>query len=455
MMDRFRRRSPSKRPREVVRRVSRREREESQRKLVIIGIGAAVILLVLILVVGATYQYFLLPNQTLAQVGNVSISRGDYWKVRKLELLNQFNQYSQIANSGNQQQAPQAQQLAQQAQQQYQTVESDAPNTTTLGRMVDNEVILQHMGDLGVSVSDKEIDDFITNTFAPSPLASPTPTLPIDPTAAAWDAAAHPSPSPSPSTEPSPSASPASSGAASPSPSASPSPKPEDIRATATATFGQYKDNLLSRAGMSTDDFRRLVVKPEIALNKVQGVLRAKVPLRAEQIHAAHILVATEDAAKAIVDQTLKTKDFAQVAKDQSSDSSTAVNGGDLGWFPRGVMVKPFDDAAFALQPGQVSQPVHTQFGWHVIKVMERDPDRPITSDMLQVLRAKAVSNWLGQQKSASTVKWEQGLTAPSPSPSPTQFAPPPDSPPTPTPTPTPPPTPSPGGESPSPSAAP
>ncbi len=452
MMDRFRRRSSSQQPPRNARQVSRREREESQRKLVVIGLGSAVILLVLILIVGATYQYFLLPNQTLARVGETTITRGDYWKVRKLELLNQFNQYSQLANSVGAEQAQQYQQAAEQARQQLQTVESDTPNTTTVERMVNNEVILQHMGDVGVSVSDNEIDDFITNAFAPSPLASPTPTLPIDPTAAAWQAASA-SPSPSASTEPSPS--PENPDTASPSPSASPTPNPADVRATATATFGQYKDNLLSQAGMSTDDFKRLVVRPEVALNKVQSALQAKVPLRGEQVHAAHILVATEDAAKLIVDQTLKEKDFAQVAKDQSSDSGTAVNGGDLGWFPRGVMVKEFDDVAFSLQPGQVSQPVHTQFGWHVIKVMERENDRPVTSEMLSSLRGQAVTKWLDTQKSATTIIWESGLTAPTPTPAPSQFAPPPDSPPTPTPTPTPPPTPAPGEESPGPSATP
>ncbi|HEU4792708.1 MAG TPA: peptidylprolyl isomerase [Nitrolancea sp.] len=452
MMDRFRRRSSSQSPPESLRRVSRREREESQRKLVVIGLGSALILLVLILIFGATYQYFLLPNQTLARVGDVTITRGDYWKVRKLELLNQINQYSQMAGSVGQEQAPQYQQAAEQAMQQYQSAESDTPNTTTLERMIDNEVLLQHMGDVGVSVSDKDIDDFILNAFAPSPLSSPTPTLPIDPTAVAWDAAtaaASGSPSPSASAEPSPSSE--SPDAASPSPAASPTPDPADVRATATATFGQYQDSLLAQAGMSTNDFRRLVVRPEVALTKVQGVLQTEVPIRAEQVHAAHVLVATEDAAKLIVDQTLKEKDFAQVAKDQSSDSSTAVNGGDLGWFPQGVMVKEFDDVAFSLQPGEVSQPVHTQFGWHVIKVMERENDRPVTSDMLRALRGQAVTKWLDKQKSATTVTWESGLSAPTATPAASQFAPPPGSPPTPTP----PPSPAPGEESPGPSATP
>lgn len=437
MMDRFRRRSSSQRPPESVRHASRRDREESQRKLVIIGIGSTVILLVLILVVGATYQYLLLPNQTLARAGDVAITRGDYWKVRKLELLNQVNQYSQMINSGDQQQAAQAQQLAEQARQQYLTVESDPPNTETLQRLVDNQVLLQSMGDIGVSVSDKEVDDFITNAFAPSPLSSPTPTLPIDPTAAAWDAAtaaASASPSPSASVEPSPS--PESPDAASPSPS--PTPDPADVRATAEATFDTYQDELLAQVGMSTEDFRRLVVRPEVALNEIQNTLQAKVPIRAEQVHAAHILVATEEAAKLIVDQTLKEKDFAQVAKDQSSDSSTAVNGGDLGWFPRGVMVEEFDEVAFILQPGEVSQPVHTQFGWHVIKVMEREADRPVSSDMLRALRGQAVTKWLEEQKSAMSITWERGLSAPTPTPAPSQFAPPPNSPPLPPPNPAP-----------------
>ena len=63
------------------------------------------------------------------------------------------------------------------------------------------------------------------------------------------------------------------------------------------------------------------------------------------------------------------------------TDTSTAGNGGDLGWFTPEAMVDPFAAAAFALQPGEVSQPVQTEFGWHVITIDARDPDRPLSDD--------------------------------------------------------------------------
>jgi peptidyl-prolyl cis-trans isomerase C len=86
-----------------------------------------------------------------------------------------------------------------------------------------------------------------------------------------------------------------------------------------------------------------------------------------EEIHARHILVASEEEAKQVIEHLKKGEDFAAVAKEKSKDAN--AEGGDLGWFARGQMVKPFDDTAFSLEVGQISQPVQTQFGWHVIKV--------------------------------------------------------------------------------------
>ena len=68
---------------------------------------------------------------------------------------------------------------------------------------------------------------------------------------------------------------------------------------------------------------------------------------------------------------------FARIALEQSIDTTTNQTGGDLGWFPRGVMVKEFEDTAFSLPIDQVSEPVQTSFGWHLIKVIEKADDRP------------------------------------------------------------------------------
>jgi peptidyl-prolyl cis-trans isomerase C len=96
----------------------------------------------------------------------------------------------------------------------------------------------------------------------------------------------------------------------------------------------------------------------------------AKAQPPVEEIHARHILLPTEEEAKAALERVKKGEDFAKVATELSKDP--AGDGGDLGWFTKDRMVPEFADAAFKLQPGQISDPVKSQFGWHIIKVEER-----------------------------------------------------------------------------------
>jgi len=97
-----------------------------------------------------------------------------------------------------------------------------------------------------------------------------------------------------------------------------------------------------------------------------------------EQVHARHILVNTEAEALEIIGQLNGGADFATLAAQRSIDTATGAQGGDLGWFAEGEMIQEFEDAAFAIEPGQVGQvPVPTQFGFHVIKVDERRRQPP------------------------------------------------------------------------------
>ena len=89
-----------------------------------------------------------------------------------------------------------------------------------------------------------------------------------------------------------------------------------------------------------------------------------------EEIHARHILVASEADANAIAAQLQEGADFAELARENSTDAS-GPGGGDLGFFRRGDMIPVFEQYAFALQPGQVSVPFESQFGWHIVKVDE------------------------------------------------------------------------------------
>ena len=112
-----------------------------------------------------------------------------------------------------------------------------------------------------------------------------------------------------------------------------------------------------------------------------------------EKVHASHILitaakdadVATKAKARAKAESILKDikagQDFAALAKQNSQDPGSAANGGDLGFFQQGQMVGPFNDVAFSLKPGSVSDVVETDFGYHIIKVIEKQPGRTVPLD--------------------------------------------------------------------------
>jgi foldase protein PrsA len=98
-----------------------------------------------------------------------------------------------------------------------------------------------------------------------------------------------------------------------------------------------------------------------------------------EEVRARHILVATEDEANKIGEELKAGADFAKLAAEQSKDPGSQSRGGDLGFFRRGDLVPEFETVAFALKPGEISAPVKTQFGWHVIKVEEHKAAVPAT----------------------------------------------------------------------------
>lgn len=493
MLDRIRERArigvsrPGARPQ---RRVTRHEREERQKRLLYIATGVAGAVVILALLVGASYQYYFYPRGAVASVNGKKIERRDYWKVRELQLRQNLAQISQQYQITQPDQRAKLEQQAQTIQTELNDIRGADLAEDTLSAMVDNLLVLQHMGDLDIEVTQADMDEFVAEQFAPAPIGSPTPTPPVDATAAAWatgtseakaaaatqtaqaaataavasptgESTGTPAATETPETSPTstvsatapaaaetgtPSAegTPEGSPEASPSPTPSPTVAPDAARATAESRLDQYTENFLKPSDMSRADYDRLIVKPELARTRVRAQLESQVPQRGEQIHAVHILVATEDAAKAVEDRLKNGEDFAAVAKEVSTDTQTAGNGGDLGWFPRGVMVAPFEDAAFALQPGEVSAPVQSTFGWHVIKVLEREQDRPLTLEMVQSLKVRAFNDWIQKQRDDSTIKSDVPLTTlqrQQNQASDTTFQAPPDAPLPPTPTPAPSPT--------------
>jgi peptidyl-prolyl cis-trans isomerase C len=139
----------------------------------------------------------------------------------------------------------------------------------------------------------------------------------------------------------------------------------------------------------------------------------------ATEYNAAHILVETEDEAKAIVEELAGGADFATIARERSKDPGSGQNGGDLGWFGTGMMVQPFEDAVVALEAGSVSAPVETQFGWHVIRLNETRPVPVPTLDEVRDeitgrLQQEAIEAAIAElQESANITQAEPGQIDP------------------------------------------
>jgi peptidyl-prolyl cis-trans isomerase C len=114
----------------------------------------------------------------------------------------------------------------------------------------------------------------------------------------------------------------------------------------------------------------RKAVTPEAARKLYDDTAKSVAP--EQEVRARHILVASEDDAKKAAARVKGGEDFAKVAGELSTDPGSKTDGGDLGFFTKDRMVEPFAEAAFKMEPGQVSDPVQSQFGWHVIKVEEK-----------------------------------------------------------------------------------
>jgi peptidyl-prolyl cis-trans isomerase C len=129
-----------------------------------------------------------------------------------------------------------------------------------------------------------------------------------------------------------------------------------------------------------------------------------------EEVHARHILVETEDEAKAVKDELQKGADFADLAKSKSKDPGAAAEGGDLGFFSKDQMVPEFADAAFKLDKGQTSDPVKSPFGWHIIQVEEKRtrpvPDFEQVKPQLESFVArKAQSEYLAKLREGAKIE--------------------------------------------------
>jgi len=152
----------------------------------------------------------------------------------------------------------------------------------------------------------------------------------------------------------------------------------------------------------------RAGVRNALVTNKIRDVVTRGVPTATEMVHARHILVTDLNTANTIAAQLKAGSDFAKLAAQYSLDLTTKTNGGDLGWFPRGQLLqKSVEDAAFVLQPSQISGPIQSDLGFHIIQVTERAKDRPIDPQTRAQLQEAVFEAWVASLvKQANIVRY-------------------------------------------------
>jgi peptidyl-prolyl cis-trans isomerase C len=155
----------------------------------------------------------------------------------------------------------------------------------------------------------------------------------------------------------------------------------------------------MSVYGYTEESFRSALKRAAEAAWMRDNII-SSVPRTMEQVHAQQILLYNEETALAVADRLAAGADFAELAAQY--DPTTA---GELSWFPRGYLLEPqIEEAAFSLEPGQYSEMITTEVGFHFVYVIERDSDHPLAPDAYLVMQENAIQDWLKKQRASGEI---------------------------------------------------
>jgi parvulin-like peptidyl-prolyl isomerase len=323
--------------------------------------------------------------------------------------------------------------LGQQVQQYEQQL--SASNAGQLGqvivnRMVEDALIAQEAQKRGITASDAEINKYMqekifafyangTPTPAPSPTPfststlSPTQLALVPPTATPTELPTQPNDVLTATAAAAPTSIPT-------QPAANTTPTPA-ITATPARTLTPFTldgyNTLLakylkdgSKYGITQDDIKSFL-RGFILRDKLTEALSTDVKSTQDQVWARHILVADLATANTVEKRLKAGESFEALAKELSTDTGSKDKGGDLGWFAKGKMVKEFEDAAWAMKIGAISDPIKSQFGYHIIQVLGHEV-RPLAQSDIDTLKADKLTAWITDQMSKVKVVYADNLSS-------------------------------------------
>lgn len=423
--------------------LARLERENTQRRYLLIGTITVLVLAIGFIAYGLLDNYVFKYNQPVVQVGNKVVNVRDYevqGKFQRLQLIQQFDQYYQFL-----QQYPTDPFGLTGTLQQISTQLTDPTivSKNVVDQIANDLVIEREALARGITVTDKEVDDYIQTLYGYFPNGTPTPTLTAAPILTSTYSATQlalitltptwtPGPSPTPTQTPTSTVT-STPGAGTPTsvpptatevtpPTETPTVTPTGPTATATITQTPtitltptpyteelYKTNVKNNVtnwtaiGFTESDFCK-VVRYQLLREKLLETFKKDTPTSEEQIWARHILVADEATANAALARIKNGEDFGKIVAELSTDTTSKVLNGDLGWFGKGVMDTDFENAALSLGIGEISQPVKSQFGYHIIQVLGKE-NKPLTPEEITNKTLTTFNEWLTKAGAVTDVK--------------------------------------------------
>lgn len=401
---------------------NRVEREHRQRTLITAATIAVAALVVLILGYGVLDQLVLQKNKPVATVDGTKISLADF------QARVRYDRYQLIQNTLTLQQYAQmfsfdqnsANYFTQQIQQNLSMLNTEeVMGDQVVEELINDVVIAKQAEKMGITVSEEGIDIALQEAFGYFANGTPTPeptSLPFATATLSPKQLTLVPPTATPTKEPTattgPTATPdAATATPTEDPNATPTEEPTPLPTATPYTlegyqksYSDYTTALEADALFSEEEFRE-IFRARLIYDKVLAVVTKDVVATTDYIWARHILVASEEEAAVIEGKLAAGQDWSALAAEFSTDESNKNNGGDLGWFNKSAMVAEFSDAAFALtEIGEISKPVNTSFGWHIIQLLGRET-RPATSDELDQLRQDKFTEWLASVKAEMKIE--------------------------------------------------
>lgn len=393
--------------------LARLERERIQRRYLIIGASVVGIAVLALIFLGLWQLPALHPNQPVAIVESEKITSREFQQRARFQRRQLVQQYMSTVQTmqlfGNDEQT---QQYFQQSLGQIQAqLEPNTLGQQVVDSLIQETIIQKEAEKRGITVTDEEIDQRIQQEFGfypdgepptPSPMPTDVPTSTLSPTQLALlpptsTPTITPTSTPDLAATATLTATATAAATATPTgPASSPTPAPTATPYTRELFEANYQEALdaLKKDIKFTEPQLRSLLATGILREKLADAIGQEYSCTQEQVWARHILVEDEATAKEVLDRLSAGEDFTALAAEYSIDESNKDQGGDLGWFAKGRMVPEFETAAFALKIGEISQPVKTTFGYHIIQGLGHE-DRTLSAGECLQYRQGKFDEWL------------------------------------------------------------